>query len=254
MARSIFPATVRFQSFERRRRGLCERNIKLLHRSQRFAQFAAQLGCRLAQRVQHLLLGRRRHLLLRQRVSALAIHRLNPSTYSLPRAANRSGNVGFAARPLAKLAGHLGREFRAGRTGHQLQSLRRLRSSESTFRNGDCRRETLSAVFSVSSNTASPVLLAKSARTMVSFSVSVLGLTRTIVKPARHEQGDGQEREPQSFQSFATRAAGASCDRRARACRRTVTRSRCPASAVASPFACRLHADSAGCDLSPEPC
>ncbi len=43
--------------------------------------------------------------------------------------------------------------------------------SESTFRNGDWFRETLSAVFSVSSKTGSPVSLLKSARTMVSFSV-----------------------------------------------------------------------------------
>jgi hypothetical protein len=43
--------------------------------------------------------------------------------------------------------------------------------SESTFRNGDWFRETPSAVLSVSSNTGSPVLLAKSARTMVSLSV-----------------------------------------------------------------------------------
>ena len=48
--------------------------------------------------------------------------------------------------------------------------------SESTFRKGDCRRETLSAVFSVSSKIASPVLLAKSARTIVSFSVSACAL------------------------------------------------------------------------------
>jgi hypothetical protein len=34
--------------------------------------------------------------------------------------------------------------------------------SESIFRKGDCRREKLSAVFSASSNTASPVLLEKS--------------------------------------------------------------------------------------------
>jgi len=43
--------------------------------------------------------------------------------------------------------------------------------SGSTFRNGDWFKETLSAVLSVSSNTASPVLLAKSARVTVSFSV-----------------------------------------------------------------------------------
>ncbi len=56
--------------------------------------------------------------------------------------------------------------------------------SESTFKKGDCRRETLSAVFSVSSNTASPVLLAKSARTMVSFSVSACALPEKNNQPA----------------------------------------------------------------------
>ena len=44
--------------------------------------------------------------------------------------------------------------------------------SERMFRNGDCPRSTASACFSVSSNTGSPVLLAKSASTMLSFSVS----------------------------------------------------------------------------------
>ena len=76
----------------------------------------------------------------------------NPSTYSLPRLANRSGNVSFAARPLAKLAGHFGREFRVRRTGHQFQGLRHFAVGEH-IQKGDCRRETLSAVFSVSSNT-----------------------------------------------------------------------------------------------------
>ncbi len=69
---------VRLQSFQRRCGGLFERNIKLLHSSQRFSQLAAKLGCRLAQYVQHLLLGRCGHLLLGERISALAIHRLKP--------------------------------------------------------------------------------------------------------------------------------------------------------------------------------
>ncbi len=115
---------VRFQSFERRRGSLFERNIKLLHRNQRFAQFAAQLGRGLTQRVQHLLLGRRRHLLLRQRISALAIHRLEPQHIFAAQTANRSGKVGLAARPLAKLAGHLGREVHADRTCHLSQGVR----------------------------------------------------------------------------------------------------------------------------------
>src|ERR1700752_1180518 len=47
----LYAQGVRLQSFERGSRGLFERNIELLHRSQRFAQLAAQLRCRLAQRV-----------------------------------------------------------------------------------------------------------------------------------------------------------------------------------------------------------
>ena len=44
--------------------------------------------------------------------------------------------------------------------------------SESTLRKGDCRKETLSPVFSVSSKTGSCVVLVKSERAMVSLSVS----------------------------------------------------------------------------------
>jgi hypothetical protein len=44
-------------------------------------------------------------------------------------------------------------------------------SSESTFRKGDCRREMVSPVFSVSSNTASPGVFVKSSRAIVSLSV-----------------------------------------------------------------------------------
>ena len=92
--------------------------------------FAAQPGCRRPQRVQHLFLGRRGHLLLGQRVSILAIHRLQSQHVFAAQTANRSGDVSLAAGPLAKLAGHLGREFRAGRTGHLLQGLRNFAVGE----------------------------------------------------------------------------------------------------------------------------
>jgi hypothetical protein len=124
LVKRLCAKAVRSQSFERRRSGLLERNIQLLHRSQRFAQLAAQLRGRPAQRVQHLLLRRRRHLLLGQRVSAPAIHRLQSQHVLAAQTANRSSKVGFAACALAKFAGYLGREFRVSRTGHQLQILR----------------------------------------------------------------------------------------------------------------------------------
>jgi len=166
----LLSKAVRFQSFERGCGGLFERNVKLVHRSQRFAQLRAQLGRRLAQRVQHFLFGRRRHLLLGQRVSALAIHRLQSQHVLAAQTGNRPGKVSLAARPLAKLAGHLWCEFRARRTRHHLQGRRDLVLREH-IQNGDWLRATPSACLSVSSNTASPVLLAKSASTMVSFSV-----------------------------------------------------------------------------------
>jgi hypothetical protein len=65
----------------------------------------SSIGCRLAQRVQRLLLGRRRYLLLRQRVSVLAVHRLQPQHIFAAQTANRSGDIGFATGTLAKLAG-----------------------------------------------------------------------------------------------------------------------------------------------------
>src|SRR5579871_451149 len=118
---SLSAKAVRFQRFERRGGGLIERNIKFLHRYQRLTQFAAYLGRRLAQRVQHFLLRRRRDLLLCQQVAALAIHRLQPQHVLAAQTGNRSPNVSLAARPLAKLASHIGREFRIGWIRHQLQ-------------------------------------------------------------------------------------------------------------------------------------
>src|SRR5208282_6842444 len=45
-AKSLPAETELLQRFERRRGGFCQRDVKLLHGSQRFAQFAAQLGRR----------------------------------------------------------------------------------------------------------------------------------------------------------------------------------------------------------------
>jgi hypothetical protein len=110
--------------------GLFERNIKLLHRSQRFAQFAAQLRCRLTQRVQHVLLGRHRNLVLGQCVSVLTIHCFQFQYILAPQTADSSRNVSLAAHSLAKLADHLGRELRIGWTGHLLQGLRHVSVGE----------------------------------------------------------------------------------------------------------------------------
>jgi hypothetical protein len=132
LVKLLLAKAVRFQRFEGRRRGLRQRYIKLLHRRQRFAQFAAQLGCRFAERVQHLLLGWRRYLLLDQGVSALAIHRLQSQHEFAAQTGNRSGNVGLASRAQTQLARHLGGEFRARRSGHLLQGLHNTTVGEHT--------------------------------------------------------------------------------------------------------------------------
>jgi hypothetical protein len=68
--------------------------------------------------------GCRRHRLFGQRISVLAIHRLQAQDKFAAQIANRSGDISLTAGALAKLAGDLGREFCAHRTGHRLQHLR----------------------------------------------------------------------------------------------------------------------------------
>ena len=70
---SLHALAICLQRFERRRGDLFERCIILLHRSQRFAWFAAQLGRRPAQHIQHLFLGHRSHLLLCQRAKTIQL-------------------------------------------------------------------------------------------------------------------------------------------------------------------------------------
>ena len=121
LANNRHAKAVRLQRFERRRCGLGKWSIELLHRRQRLAQFAAQLRGYLAQGVQNFLFSRGSCLLLRQRVSVLAIYRFQTEHILTAQTGNRSGNVRLATRPLAKLAGHVGRELGIGRASHQLQ-------------------------------------------------------------------------------------------------------------------------------------
>ena len=66
------------------------------------------------------------------------------------------------------------------------RSVSRARSSGNTLRNGDCSSATASATFSAPSNTGSPVVFSKSARTIVSCSVSVRA-------PGRDERTTAQD-------------------------------------------------------------
>ena len=75
------------------------------------------------------------------------------------------------------------------------RSVSRARSSGNTFRNGDCSSATASATLSAPSNTGSPVVFSKSARTMVSRSVNVRGAGRDEERRGRRP---GRRRRPPS--------------------------------------------------------
>ncbi len=115
---SLQTKCVRLQSFERGGSSFGQRNIKPLHGGQRLAQFSPQPGCSLAHCVEHFLFGRCRGLLLGQRVAGLAIHSLQLQHVLTAQISNLPGEVSLAARPLAKLAGHVGRELSVGRARH----------------------------------------------------------------------------------------------------------------------------------------
>ncbi len=168
---------VGFQGLERRRRGLFQRNVELLHRRQRFAQFPAQL--------------RRRHCPPRPAPSLWPLRvtcscasgsplwqftAFSPSTYWLPRLAIDPAMYALLpARWQSSRATSGVSVVLAGRV-HQLQRCRHFVVGQHIQRTATGSDATLSAVLSVSSKTASPVLLSKSARTMVSLSVK--GLAR----------------------------------------------------------------------------
>jgi hypothetical protein len=72
----FFAETVSLEGLERRRSFLFKQSIELLHRCQRFTQFAPYLACRLAERVQDLFFSGGGGLLLGQDVARQAVHGL----------------------------------------------------------------------------------------------------------------------------------------------------------------------------------
>ena len=101
------------------------------------------------------------------------------------------------------------------------RSVSRARSSGNTLRNGDCSSATASATLSAPSNTGSPVVFSKSARTIVSCSVSVASPRHQERTTQRRSDGDQRRRAPPppSHQRvrprpFAARRAGRAVSRR----------------------------------------
>ena len=143
----------------------------LLDGGQRLAQPGPDLNRNPAERIQDLFLPSRLRLLLAQNVSGAAVPGAQPQDILASEACNRAFQNRGAAGSLADLLRDLRSEPRLGRPVHQTQCLLDL-LSETSLRNGDCSSCTASPWRSVSSNTGSPVLFSKSARTIVSFAVS----------------------------------------------------------------------------------
>src|SRR5208283_836671 len=174
----------------------------------------------------HLLLGCRRHLRLRQSISVLAIHCLQSQHIFAAQTANRSGKIGFAACPLAKLAGYLGRELRVRGTGHLLQGLRylavRQHSQERRLPQGNSERGLQRVVEYWIARAVGKV--GEDKRVLLGQPVSLL--TPSIVKPARNKKDD-EQRDSQNGNreliELSRPSRGNFCHRhRARACCRNV--------------------------------
>lgn len=106
-----------------RRCGCLDGRIKLQHRIQRFAQFLSQSGGRPAHGVEHFFLLPRLLLLLRQRISGRAVHRLQSNHVIPSQTRNRARDIGFASDSLAKVARYSGRKPRIRRLIHQAKRL-----------------------------------------------------------------------------------------------------------------------------------
>ena len=160
------------KSFQRRSGGLFQRTIQLLDRVERFSQLAAHGRRRGSHCVQHVLFIFGLDLLPGERCAVLAgdcLERDDVASYPGSRSCRR-----WWPRLLR------GRRFRA-RSGLVMRApggrliRRRTRctcSSSIILRNGDCSSWIARPWRSVPSKTGSPVLLTKSARTIVSLSVS----------------------------------------------------------------------------------
>ena len=111
------------------------------------------------------------HLFLNEEVAGLAVHGIKTNYILAAETSDRPSDIDFRACALTQITRYIWRHPRARWFRHELQGGASL-ASESMFRNGDWPSCTEIACFKVSSNTGSPVVLLKSARTTVSWSVS----------------------------------------------------------------------------------
>ncbi len=118
-------------------------------------------------------------LLARHDVAGLGVDRLERQRRSGCRAIQSTRRPAPSAVRAAQSRARSMRVTRSSGARCIRRSVSRTRSSGNTCRNGDCSSATASATLSAPSKTGSPVVFMKSARTMVSWSVSVRDPRRT---------------------------------------------------------------------------
>ncbi len=167
------PHAVRLQRLQRRRRRLGQWSVQLIHRGQRLTRPAAKSARNLAQRVAaRLPFGLPASALRRSPRPSGSSSPRSHRTYWLPRLAIDPSST--AVLPVRWHTSNATDGVRARSAGCPISpSTCWMRSSLTRLRNGDCSSCTVKPCRSVSLKTGSFVLLAKSARTILSRSVSL---------------------------------------------------------------------------------
>ena len=144
----------------------------LFDRGQRFADSLPEFTGNLTQHIQNVFFFRCLRLLLIQDVPGAAVLCAQTQYVLASEAGDRAIQNGRASGSLADFLGELRSQPRIRRLAHQSAASAGYALSETRLRKGDCSNCTANPWRSVPSNTGSPVVLMKSARTIVSLSVS----------------------------------------------------------------------------------
>ena len=111
------------QRLDRRRRRLLERGAMLLDGGERFSDPRSKPDGDLAQRLEHIFLARRLHLLLVEDVAGAAARCAKAQHVLGPDGRDRTFQHGCARRPLADFTGYRGRQRCGRRLSHQRQDV-----------------------------------------------------------------------------------------------------------------------------------
>src|SRR6266567_503140 len=161
---------VRLQAFQRWRRSLGQRCVVFPHTREGLTNTSPELPCDLIERVQHLFFAGCLDLLFVNDIARSAIACAHCQYVLASNACDRDIQNRGASGPYANFTGDFCLETGIHRLAHQLESLPDPLIGDKT-QIGDCSSCTAMPCRNVPSKTGSPVELAKSASTTLSFSV-----------------------------------------------------------------------------------